>query len=251
MPPPASRGQLRRTRPNLKRVDAHVVVTAALGQLLEETIGVSQRKIHLIYNGVEDRPIAPVERPVDGPIIGTVGRLSWEKGQDILVRALPSLPGVTAVFVGSGPDREKLERTARELGVADRTRFLGWQPDARAWLPTFDVFVMPSVDEALPLAITEAMLASRPVVATRIGGVPETVLENQTGLLVPPGDPNALADAVRAIIEDAELRERMGREGRRVAKKRFDLDQMVRSYESLYAALLGSSGGPSHPAGIA
>jgi glycosyltransferase involved in cell wall biosynthesis len=240
VPEPGTPGQLRRTRLNLRHLDAQVGVSKRGARLVEQIAGLEEGAVRVIHNGVADPPITPVERPVDGPIVGTVGRLSWEKGHDVLLQALEGLPGVTGVVVGEGPDMERLRTMARELGLGDRALLLGWQPSSRAWLQTFDVFVMPSLEEDLPLAIVEAMLASRPVVATRVGGVSEAVLEGRTGLLVPPGDHAALADALRSLIDDPARREQMGSAAREHATRTFDLDRMVRSYESLYRDLLDS-----------
>jgi glycosyltransferase involved in cell wall biosynthesis len=236
--PPRSPGQLRRHRLTLRRVDAQVSVFAKGARMLERQLKLPEGTVRVIHNGVSDSPIESLARPVDGPLIGTIGRFAPQKGQDVLLHALNLLPGVTAVLVGDGPDRESLERMARDLGIETRVLLPGWAEDPRSWLPTFDVFVLPSRLEGLPLVIIEAMLASRPVVATSVDGVPEEVVDGRTGLLVPPDDPQALASAVQSLLEDPDRRARMGRKGRRLAKEGFNLEKMVSSYESLYDELL-------------
>jgi glycosyltransferase involved in cell wall biosynthesis len=207
-------------------------------------VGLASGTVRVIHNGVADLPITPLARPVPGPIVGSVGRLAPEKGYDVLLHALQALPDVTAVLVGDGPDRERLERLTHELGLESRLIMPGWQTDPRPWLPTFDVFVLPSRLEALPLAIIEAMLASRPVVASRVGGVPEVVLDERTGLLVRPADPDSLAGALRRLLESPDRREHMGRAGRRLARQEFSAGRMVRSFESLYEELVGPTAEP-------
>jgi glycosyltransferase involved in cell wall biosynthesis len=238
VPPPVTRGQLWRNRWNLRRADVHVSVFSEGARRLERWIGLPEGSVRVIHNGVVDRPVTPLPRPVSGPIIGTIGRLAPQKGQDVLLTALRALPGVTAVLVGDGPDREKLQAMARDLGVEDRVLMPGWLEDPRAWLPAFDVFVLPSRVEGLPLAIIEAMLASRPVVAASVDGIPEEVLDGRTGILVPPEDPGTLAEAVGSLLDDPDRRERMGQEGRRFAADSFSVEGMVAAYESLYDELL-------------
>jgi glycosyltransferase involved in cell wall biosynthesis len=245
--PAETRWRLWRSRVILRHVDAQVSVFGAGARALERWVWLREGTVRAIHNGVPDPPITPVTPPVSGPIIGTVGRLAPQKGQDVLLRALPALPGVTAVLIGDGADRTRLERLARELGVEDRVLMPGWMAEPRAWLPTFDIFVLPSRVEGLPLVILEAMLASRPVVATRVDGIPEEVLHGRTGLLVPPDDPDALAEAVRTLLRDPARRDRMGEEGRTTATEQFSLEKMVKSYESLYAELT-NSGEPHVPA---
>ena len=238
MIPPRNRRQVWLNRLKLKRLDGHVAVSRTGARSVEEMSGLASGSVRVIYNGVPDTPVAPLTPRVDGPVIGSVGRLSFEKGHDVMLRALAALPDVTGVLVGDGPDRSRLEALARELALGDRLNMPGWRADPRPWLPTFDVFVMPSRLEALGLAMIEAMLASRPVVASSVGGIPEVVRDGETGILIPPDDPAALADALRLMLGDRARRERMGTLGRRVAKETFGVSQMVRSYESVYGELL-------------
>jgi glycosyltransferase involved in cell wall biosynthesis len=238
MIPPRNRRQVWLNRLKLKRLDGHVAVSRRGARSVEEMSGLAPGSVRVIYNGVPDVPVAAMPRRIHGPVVGSVGRLSAEKGHDVLLRALAALPGVRAVLVGDGPDRPRLEALARELALGDRLIMPGWRADPRPWLATFDVFVMPSRLEALGLAMIEAMLASRPVVATTVGGIPEVVEDGETGLLVPPDDPPALAGALRVMLDDPARRERMGTLGRSVATHKFGVDRMVRSYESVYGELL-------------
>jgi glycosyltransferase involved in cell wall biosynthesis len=224
-------------RRKLRRLDAHAAVSHAVARGVEEIGGLRPDSVEVIYNGVPDAPITPLPRPADGPTIGSVGRLSPEKGFDVLLRAAGSLPDVTTVLIGDGPDRRRLEDLAADLGLGEHLIMPGWQPDPLPWLPALDVFVLPSRLEALGLAAIEAMLASRPVVASDVGGVPEVVVEGETGILVPPDDPPALAAALSSLLADEPLRARMGARGREIATRKFDLTTMLRAYESLYRRL--------------
>jgi glycosyltransferase involved in cell wall biosynthesis len=228
---------------SLRRLDAHVAVSEAGARVVEQAIGLGEGAVGVIYNGVADAAVTARPRVVEGPVVGYVGRLSPEKGLDVLLRAVRSLPEVTAILVGDGPDRHRLERLGSELGISSRVRMLGWQADPRPWFPGFDVFALPSRHEALGLAAVEAMLAELPVVASAVGGTPEVVADGDSGILVPPDDPDALAAALGSLLADQDRRQRMGLLGRKIARERFDLARMLREYESLYDELLHSAGG--------
>jgi glycosyltransferase involved in cell wall biosynthesis len=221
----------------LSRLDAHVALAPSQARLIERMARLRPGSMTIIHNGIADFQVEAEPRPVEGPIVGTVGRLAPEKGQDVLIRSLPQVPDLTAVLVGEGPARERLERLAAELGVSDRVLMPGFVPDSRTWMAMYDVFAMPSREEGMPLALIEAMLASRPVVATAIGGMPDVVVDGETGLVVPPEDPDALAEALRGLFADDERRATMGSRARTRAKEEFSFSQMVRGYESLYEEL--------------
>ena len=138
------------------------------------------------------------------------------------------------MLVGDGPERAHLEELARELGVADRVVFPGWQDEPAAQLRAFDMLVSPSRSEALPLAIVEAMLAGLPVVATDVGSVSEAVVAGETGLLVAPEDAAALAEAIRTLRDDPDARRRLGERGRELAGERFTPEAMAHAFEALY-----------------
>lgn len=142
------------------------------------------------------------------------------------------------VMVGDGPLRPTLEARARDLGLNGAVRFLGAVPRAASFLPHFDVFVLSSVWEGMSNSLLEAMAAGRPVVATRVGGNPEVVVDGETGLLVPPRDPRALADAVLRLLGDPALAGRLGEAARRRVESQFTLEQMVSRMQELYDQLL-------------
>jgi glycosyltransferase involved in cell wall biosynthesis len=218
---------------------AHVSVGLRSARLVEEELGLPPGSVRTIHNGVCDLPVDPIRVEHGSPVVGSIGRLVWQKGFDLLVRALALLPSVTLVLVGDGPRRDDLEALAREWGVDDRVQIVGWSDDARRYLPAFDVFVLPSRFEGFPLVVLEAMLARLPVVATRVGSVAEAVADGETGFLVEPGDVHRLVGCVRELLRDASLRERMGERGRAVALRRFSAHTMADAFERLYEAAAG------------
>jgi glycosyltransferase involved in cell wall biosynthesis len=221
------------------RLAAHVAVGERAARNIERLIGLTPGELEVVYNGVPDVPLRPVERRRAGPVVGGVGRLSTQKGFDVLIRALVSLPEASLVLVGEGPERAALEGLARELGVDDRLEITGWVENPRDHLAGFDVVAQPSRFEGFPLAVVEAMLASRPVVAAAVESIPEAVDHETTGLLVAPDDPDALGAAIASLLADPDRREAMGRHGRERALRRFTADIMARSYEEIYRRVLG------------
>jgi glycosyltransferase involved in cell wall biosynthesis len=169
----------------------------------------------------------------------TVARLSPEKDLACLLQAMALVmardPSIRLEIAGDGPCREELVRLAQELGLGGTVRFLGEVRDVPALLRRASVFILPSRSEGISLTLLEAMAAGVPVIATRVGGNPEVVVDGQTGLLVPAQSPNDLADAllrIRGNNEDAQL---LGRAGRRRVESHFDIRTMVAHYERLYA----------------
>jgi glycosyltransferase involved in cell wall biosynthesis len=246
----ASAGRQRRFKQvTSRRLAAHVAVGQRAAEALAGLIGIPVASIRVIHTGVELPDAEPAPRPAGGGlVVGSVGRFSPEKGLEVLLEALPELESVTAVLVGDGPERARLEELAAGLGVADRVVLPGWQDEPAAQLRSFDVLVSPSHSEALPLAIVEAMLAGLPVVATDVGSVSEAVADGETGLLVPAGDPAALAAAIRTLRDDPEARRRLGERGREVASQRFTPEAMARAFEALYREILAGGVPGSEPA---
>jgi glycosyltransferase involved in cell wall biosynthesis len=221
-----------------RRLAAHVAVGEGAAREVEALVGLPPGSIRSIRNGVPDAVLEPLVRPFERPTIGSVGRLDGQKGYDVLLHALAALPDAALVLVGDGPERSRLEALTAELGLGERVRFTGWQAEPRRHLTTVDVFGLPSRFEGFPLAVVEAMLAELPVVATTVGSVPEAVRDGETGLLVPPDDPAALAAALRRLLSDPALRLRLGRQGRALALEHFTAAAMARSFERLYAEIL-------------
>jgi glycosyltransferase involved in cell wall biosynthesis len=180
------------------------------------------------------------------PRLITVGRLKAPKDFPTLTRALAALPSGSfdALIVGDGPDRPEVEAEVERLGLAKAVRLMGERPDVAQLLAGSDVFVLSSASEGLPLSVEEAMAAGLPVVASAVGGVPEVVVDGETGLLVPPGDAERLAGALGVLLADPDLRLRMGSSGRARAEALFDLAAFRRAHVELYQDELAGLASP-------
>ncbi len=141
-------------------------------------------------------------------------------------------------LVGDGPLRPVVEKTVVEMGLEGRVLFLGVRNDVPKLLAASDVLVLSSEYEGVPLTVLEAMAAGKPVIATAVGGVPELVEDGVTGILVPPRNPEALAQGILRLAKDADLRQRMGKAAQQWALERFDIARTAREYEALYLRLL-------------
>ena len=166
----------------------------------------------------------------DAPLVGNVARLAPQKDHRTLIEAARLVPEAEFVVAGDGELRDELERMAEGA----RMRFLGMRDDVPELLASFDVFAFPSLFEGLCLAVIEAQAAGVPVVATPVGGIRETVVDGETGLLVPTEDPPALAAAIRRLLEDRPAAEAMAAEARRRVRERFSIERMVDATLALY-----------------
>jgi glycosyltransferase involved in cell wall biosynthesis len=195
----------------------------------------------LVIPNAIDVESAPRAR-LDGapPRIVTVGRLAAPKDPLTLIRALPALEPrpYSLAFIGDGRERGAVEQELRASGVGHRVTLLGDRRDVPELLAAADVFVLSSRSEGAPLSILEAMAAGLPVVASDVGGVGELVVDGETGLIVPPGDPARLAQALARMLEDGALRERLGAAGRARARERFDLAALRAAHLDLYERAL-------------
>jgi teichuronic acid biosynthesis glycosyltransferase TuaC len=243
---PASRAQVADAVASIDQVCA---VSAAIAGAAEG-LARPRRPVAVVPNGADTTVFAPRERaaararlglPAEGPVVTYVGKLVPRKGVDALVEAMGILgrrPGGAPLLVagGIGPMREGLERRAAELGVADRIRFVGKIPHDEVgwWMAAGDVFVLPSLSEGLPTVVCEAMNCGRPVVATAVDGTPEIVRDGETGLLVPPRDPEALAAALARVLEEPGLAARMGAQALRIGRETYTWDANAARMERLY-----------------
>ncbi|WP_199318816.1 glycosyltransferase family 4 protein [Leptolyngbya sp. FACHB-541] len=228
-----------RTRAISLRVDAHVAVGKASAQRMEDFYALGRDSVLSIPNGVPDfgEPESPVETNKQ-LVVGSVGRLDLMKAHEVLLQAISPLEGVKVVILGEGEQRTALEKLAFNLGISDRVSLPGWVDNPRLYLPGFDVIALPSRSEGFPLAIVEAMLAARPVIATRVGSVPEAVWHGETGLLIDKNDVNGLTQAIRQLRDDPALRSQLGRRAREVAIAHFTVEAMTESYENLWKKLM-------------
>ena len=225
-------------------------------QYLRAGIG-SRRQFTFVYNGIDIARYsgrahrrAPVRRdlgiPDEATVCISVGRLVPVKGHADLIRgfahALSEQEDLVLLLAGDGELRDELTALVAELSLGDRVRFLGWRDDTADLLAGSDIFVLPSLNEGLGLVLIEAMAANLPVVATRVGGVPEVVEEGQTGLLVEARNPDRISNAILRLARDRALRERMGRAGRERADEHFSIQATVRRTEQIYNDLVGEAG---------
>ena len=234
--------------------DCVVACSEAVRRYAVETYGLTPKRVITLRNGIEIAPLATDEAArrrlraglgagPDDLLVGGVGRLvSRKKGYDLFVEAAAAVaaqvPRARFVLAGEGPDRAALETRARDLGISGRLVFAGLRDDVHDLMGAFDLFVQPSRWEGFGLSILEAMAASRPVVAARVGGIPEIVADGVHGRLVPPDDAGALARAIAALLRDRDLALRLGRAGRARVEAEFGLDRLVGETAELYRTLL-------------
>ena len=219
------------------RVDAYVGVSGAVARTTESLLGLRVGSVRVIHNGAVPPSSLATRDETPEPLIGAVGRLAPEKGYPVLLQAVRSIPGCRVVFVGEGEERAGLEGQVAELGLAGRVTFAGWvePPWTARW--AVDVLAVPSFTEGFPLVIVEAMLAGIPVVASNVGGIPEIVVDGDTGFLVPPGDAPALALALERLLGDPDLRAGIATRSRRVAVQSYTSSAMAAKFEALYRQL--------------
>lgn len=242
-----------------RRADAFVAVSSEDRRRMIGVEGVPESKIRVIPNGIATPSPPDPYRDVRGllglgpdqPVVGIVAKLRRQKALDVLIRAVPLLreatPSVAVLIVG-GPavgvkegEEERLRGLTRDLGLSDELRFLGDRSDVPDLLDLFDVAVLCSDYEGSPLSIMEYMEAGKPVVATRVGGVPDLVEDGVTGLLVDPQDPDGLASAIVSLLRDPDRAARMGRAGRELRRRSFSIEGTVRRVEALYQELYASN----------
>jgi len=230
----------------------HLIAVSQAQRATYERIGVPADRLSTVPNGIgargarSDRRAARTALGLDPhqPVVMTVGRLAPMKGHHHLLESVPDLlarfPGLTVLVVGEGHLHRQLAEQADALGIGGCVRLLGHRPDARVLLDAADVFVLPSLHEGMPLAALEAMEAGLPVVATRVIGSSEVVVDGVTGLLVPAGDAPALGAALAQLLADPALRTRLGRAGRHRYLDQFTRQRMAEQTRAVYAAVLES-----------
>jgi glycosyltransferase involved in cell wall biosynthesis len=203
----------------------------------------------VIRNAVDVSAASRARHDRATPRLIAVGRLNAPKDFLTLIRAFAALPegSFEALIVGDGPDRGAVEDEIRSLRLEERVRLVGERSDVPALLADSDLFVLSSRSEGLPVSVLEAMAAELPVVASRVGGLAELVVDGETGILVPPGDTSALSAALGNLVDDRDLRRKLGAAGRARAEALFDLAAFRRAHVELYEQQLALAGAVAEP----
>lgn len=234
-----------RTRTLCLRVDAHVAVGETSARRMEDFYALGRGSIISIPNGVPDQITEPFIRSSQLPLkVVSIGRLDAMKGHDILLRAVAQIDNVDVTILGEGTQRPVLEQLAQELNIHDCVHLKGWVDQPHKYLSAFDAVVLPSRSEGFPLAMVEAMLAARPVVATRVGSMPEAVINGHTGLLIDKDDVAGLVNALIQLRDQPAWRIQMGQNGRELALANWTVEAMTRQYEQLWCQLLAMPARP-------
>ncbi len=246
-----------------RRMDAVVAVSQGQAEKIVRS-GTPRNRVHVIHNAIDpvrfENGSDPTRRQAleslfDGLsnlptiLIGAAGRLSPEKGYDVLIDAFARIavecPRAAVVLFGEGASRENLQRRIDAHGIQTRFLMPGFTPELDRLLPGFDIFAQSSRTEGFPCVNLEAMSAGVPVVATAVGGVPEQIVPETTGLLVPPGDPQALAASLKRLIGDADLRRSLAGAARKDVRNRFTCDVQAGHYVELFERVLAEHRKPA------
>ncbi|WP_437570980.1 glycosyltransferase [Sorangium sp. So ce542] len=245
----ASPRSLRKFTYYVRLADAIIAVSGDLATKLRRDLGV-RRPVHVIRNGIDgarvragrrERLRAELRLPEDARVLGTVAVLSRQKGIDVLLDAAGEVlgrdPRAHVVIAGDGPARADLEARRAGMAARERVHFLGLRSDVPDVMAGLDAYVLSSRWEGLPLAVLEAMAAGKPIVATRVGGVPEAIEDGAGGYLVAPEAPRALADRLLALLSDPAAAAAMGARNAQAFDARFSLGAMLAAHERLFTEI--------------
>jgi glycosyltransferase involved in cell wall biosynthesis len=236
-------------------VDLYISNSEAGRQTTIKREGISPEKIVTIYNGIDltkfDNPNFDIDSlrttfglPPSIQVVGVVANLRPMKGHADVIAALPTIveqiPKVVFMFVGRDNMDGEIQRLAQGSELSEYIIFTGFSPEVRPFYQLFDLFLLPSTWEGCPVSILEAMAMKKPVVATVVGGIPELVVDGQTGLLIPPHNPTALADAIVSLLKNPDEAQKMGQAGQIRVEKHFTLPKMVEEIEAVYEELLSA-----------
>jgi len=204
-----------------------------------EAIGIPKEKLLTIHNGVEldnFNSSYPGDKPRNGYIVGCVANARIIKGHKYLIEAIALLdkPYIHCRLIGDGREVKNLRDLARTNRLEDRVEFLGYRSDIPEQLGMLDIYVQPSLREGLPNSVLEAMASGLPVIATAVGGTPEAVIDGQTGFLVPPADPDAIAEKIRYILKNPDHARQIGLNARKYVEEHFSVESMVRKTDELF-----------------
>jgi len=232
----------------ISRYATMVAVSHDLKEFIAQKLGIVRDRIKVVHNGVS--PLPPISHedansfrtklgiPPCDQVVGVVGSLYSVKGHRFLFEAVPCVlqrfPDTTFLIIGRGELEVALKEQVERLGVGKKVMFLGLRHDVPQLLAAMDIFALPSLSEGLSMAILEAMMAGKPVIATRVGGNPELIEEGRTGLLVESESSQALVKALEILLCNRDVARQMGIAGREKAQSEFGVDGMVRQYAALY-----------------
>jgi glycosyltransferase involved in cell wall biosynthesis len=235
-------------------INYFISVSEADAHYLVKEKGLAARKVAVIRNGIdltrfEPGHLAPsgIKRSIGfddrDPLLLVVGRLEPQKGHHVLLDALPAVcrefHRARLVCVGDGALRSELESKVHSLGLQESVRFVGYQSNIPDWLAAADITLLPSLYEGLPLTAVESLAAGKPMVATAVDGTPEVVIDERTGLVVPPGNASLLADAICRLLREPELRRRLGAAGRKWVEEHFSAERQIFETQELYLRAWG------------
>jgi glycosyltransferase involved in cell wall biosynthesis len=232
----------------LKRFHGLAAVSDSVAQRLLDS-GVSAKNIRTIANGIDVQTFEqahplPALNFDGSKVVGMVARLDLQKGFEYLLRAARELcgvfPGLKVVIVGEGPDRKPIENMIQRFGLQSNVILAGQHSNMPGIYAALDVFVLPSLNEGLPMTILEAMAASKPVIATRVGAIPKVIKDGETGLLVDPADVDGLRNALARLLTDADLCSRIGAAGHEWVGRNYTSDAMALKYRQMYDDVLGT-----------
>jgi glycosyltransferase involved in cell wall biosynthesis len=240
----------------LKRFNGLAAVSDSVTRRLVDS-GVSAGKIKTIANGIDVQAFEQAQ-PLPAlvfsgnKVVGMVARLDLQKGFEYLLRAVRELCGtfndLKVVIVGEGPDRTAIENMIQQYGLQSKVILAGQQSDMPGVYAAIDIFVLPSLNEGLPLTVLEAMAASKPVIATRVGAIPSVMKHGENGLLVDPKDADGLRNAIASLLTDSDLCGRMGGAGHDWVSRNYTSEVMALKYRQMYEEVLGSRTSAAVPA---
>ena len=214
--------------------------------------GIPKDRINIIHNAValehfnnnEETASLKKKLGIDSnkTVIATVGRLSREKGHMLLLEAaskvIAQLPDLIFLIIGEGPFEKKLKDHAKKLGLSKYVLFTGFFDDLPSVLNLTDIFILPSTSEGMPMTLLEAMSASKPIIATSVGGVPEVVQDGKTGILLKTRNPTQMAKAITNLVNNKKAAVEMGRKGRQLVEKTYSIEYLVKNIEDIYRSVV-------------
>jgi glycosyltransferase involved in cell wall biosynthesis len=231
-----------------------IAISEAVKKHLVDDFKINEEKVALIYNGVDVKGYEHLIHDdklkeklkehafLEGPVVGTIGRLSPVKGYNYLLYAIKEvkkyIPNINLILIGEGPQKDYLMELVEQLGLKENVFFLGSQMNVKQFYPLMDVYVLPSLQEGLGLSLIEAMASQRACIATDVGGITNIIENWEDGLLIEPADSYALSDAIRRLINDTYTKISMGKRAKQKVEQRFDINVTVEKTIEFYSEVL-------------